>query len=153
MLHMLSCIRMHTHIYSWKLSPGFVLLAKVCPWSQARWHIQCLGPGNTKEGKYHCTVDLLFDWFGISCVATDNFCFYLQNTNPIQAKGGQWYSDTSLFSILSLGIRCFINVNQGSYLQYFIFFVIYKWAHVLLKVIPNPGKPYWTVTLQWTSLY
>ncbi len=22
---------MHTHIYSWKLVPGFVLLAKVCP--------------------------------------------------------------------------------------------------------------------------
>jgi len=35
--------------------------------------------GNTKEGKYNCTVDLLFDWFGISCMATDNFCFYLQN--------------------------------------------------------------------------
>jgi hypothetical protein len=26
----------------------------------------------------HCTVDLLFDWFGISCMTTDNFCFYLQ---------------------------------------------------------------------------
>ncbi len=36
-------------------------------------------PGNTKRGKYHCTIDLLFDWFGISCMATDNFCFYLQN--------------------------------------------------------------------------
>ncbi len=24
-------------------------------------------------------VDLLFDWFGISCMITDNFCFYLQN--------------------------------------------------------------------------
>jgi hypothetical protein len=21
--------------------------------------------------------DLLFDWFGIGCVTTDNFCFYL----------------------------------------------------------------------------
>jgi len=30
-------------------------------------------------GKYHCTVDLLFDWFGISCMTTDNCCFYLQN--------------------------------------------------------------------------
>ncbi len=27
-------------------------------------------PGN---GKYHCTVDLLFDWFEISCMTTDNF--------------------------------------------------------------------------------
>jgi hypothetical protein len=31
--------------------------------------------GNTKGGKYHCTFDLLFDWFGISCMTTDNFCF------------------------------------------------------------------------------
>jgi hypothetical protein len=23
---------MHTHIYSLKLGPGFILLAKVCPW-------------------------------------------------------------------------------------------------------------------------
>ncbi len=25
-----------------------------------------------KRVKYHCTVDLLFDWFGISCMTTDN---------------------------------------------------------------------------------
>jgi hypothetical protein len=51
-------------------------------------------------GKYHCTVDLLFVWFGISCMTTDNFCFYLQN-RLIQASqtGGQQYSDTSHFSI------------------------------------------------------
>ncbi len=30
-------------------------------------------------GNYHSTIDLLFDWFGISCMTTDNFCFYLQN--------------------------------------------------------------------------
>jgi len=48
------------------------------------------------RGKYHCTIDLLFDWFGISCMTTDNFCFYLQN-RLIQASktGGQRYSDTS----------------------------------------------------------
>ncbi len=47
-----------------------------------------------------CTIDLLFDWFGINCMTTDNFCFYLQNilfqTSQI---GRQWYSDTSPFSI------------------------------------------------------
>jgi hypothetical protein len=45
-------------------------------------------------------MDLLFDWFGISCMTTDNFCFYLQN-RQIQTSqtGGQWYSDTSPFSI------------------------------------------------------
>jgi hypothetical protein len=31
-------------------------------------------PGNTK-GKYHCTVDLLFDWSGILCMTTDKFLF------------------------------------------------------------------------------
>jgi hypothetical protein len=28
------------------------------------------------KGKYHCTVDLLFDWFGIRFMTTDIFCFY-----------------------------------------------------------------------------
>ncbi len=27
---------------------------------------------NTKGGKYHCTVDLLFDWFGLVCFANKN---------------------------------------------------------------------------------
>ncbi len=46
--------------------------------------------------KYHSTIDLQFDWFGISCMTTDNFCFYLQN-RLIQTSqtGGQRYSDTS----------------------------------------------------------
>ncbi len=52
------------------------------------------------KGKYPCTVDLLFDLFGISCTTTDKFCFYLQN-RLIQASqtGGQWYGDTFTFSI------------------------------------------------------
>jgi hypothetical protein len=58
--------------------------------------------GNTKGGKYHCTIDLLSDWFVISCMTTDNFCFYLQN-RLIQTSqtGGQQYSDSSPFSIHS----------------------------------------------------
>ncbi len=52
------------------------------------------------RGKYHCTIDLLFDWFGISCMPTDYFCFYLQN-RLIQTSqtGGKLYSDTSPFRI------------------------------------------------------
>jgi hypothetical protein len=52
------------------------------------------------RGKYHCTIDLLFDWFGISCMTADNFCVYWQN-RLIQTgqAGGQWNSDTSPFSI------------------------------------------------------
>ncbi len=47
--------------------------------------------GNTKGG---------FDWFGISCMTKDIFCFYLQN-RLIQTSqtGGQWYSDTFPLSI------------------------------------------------------
>jgi hypothetical protein len=52
------------------------------------------------RGKYHCTIDLLFDWFGISGMTTDNFCFYLQNRlTQTSQTGGQRYSDTSPFSI------------------------------------------------------
>jgi hypothetical protein len=40
---------------------------------------------------YHCTIDLLFDWFGLVCFAN-------KNKNSSQA-GGQRYSDTSPFSI------------------------------------------------------
>jgi hypothetical protein len=49
---------------------------------------------------YHCAADLLFDWFGISCMTTDNFRFYLQN-RLIQTgqTGGQQYSDTYPFSV------------------------------------------------------
>jgi hypothetical protein len=62
---------------------------------QKMWNIQGI-----LKGKYHCTIDLLFDWFGISCMTTDNFCFYLQN-RLIQTSqtGGQQYSETSPFSI------------------------------------------------------
>jgi hypothetical protein len=49
------------------------------------------------RGKYHFAVDLLFDWFGISCLNTDNFS-YLQNRKiQIRQTGGQWNSDTPLW--------------------------------------------------------
>jgi hypothetical protein len=50
-------------------------------------------------GKYHCTIGLLFDWFRINCMTTDNFCFYLQNRLVKTSQTGQRYSDTSPFSI------------------------------------------------------
>jgi hypothetical protein len=51
-------------------------------------------------------VDLLFDWFGISCMTTDKFCFYKQN-RLVQTgqRGGQQYSDTSPFSIPWLRLK------------------------------------------------
>jgi hypothetical protein len=52
------------------------------------------------KGTYHCTIDLLFDRFGITFVTTDSFYFYLQNRqNQTSQTGGQWNSDFSPFSI------------------------------------------------------
>jgi hypothetical protein len=58
------------------------------------------GRTGTLKGKYHCTVELLFDWFGICCMTIDNFHFYSQN-GLIQTgqTGGQLYIDTSPFSV------------------------------------------------------
>ncbi len=79
------------------------------------------------KGKYHCTIDLLFDWLGISCMTTDIFCFYLQN-RLIQTSqtGCQWYSDTSPFSIpcwnapkcchlsdSTLSVHIYVNIKLG----------------------------------------
>ena len=70
--------------------------------------------GNTKRGKYHRTVDLLFDWFGISCMTTDNFCFYLQNRLIQNSQtGGQRNSDTSPFGIPCLVHHCCVNWRFG----------------------------------------
>ncbi len=72
--------------------------------SPVAWTINVLWltpvPGNTKGGSITVPLTSCFDWFGISCMTTDNFCFYLPN-RLIQTSqtGGQWYSDTSPFNI------------------------------------------------------
>jgi hypothetical protein len=42
-----------------------------------------VSPGNTKGGEYLWDVDLLFDWFGISCMTTDDFA---KQNNPNQSN-------------------------------------------------------------------
>jgi len=62
------------------------------------------------NGEYHCTVDLLFDWFGISCMTSDNFYFYFQKRLIQNSQtGGQWYSYISSFS----NPWCIIHVVSG----------------------------------------
>jgi hypothetical protein len=78
------------------------------------------------KGEYHCTVDLLCDWFGISCMTTDNFCFYLQNRPILTGQtGGQQYSDTSPFNIpwLQYGLCKLLReaINSGSKLGMILF--------------------------------
>ncbi len=55
--------------------------------------------GNTKGGSITVPLTSCLIEFGISCMTTDNCCFYLQN-RLIQTSqtGGQRYSDTSPFS-------------------------------------------------------
>jgi hypothetical protein len=48
-------------------------------------------------GKYHCTVDLLFDWFGLVCFANKyTNCQLSYSWFQASQTGGQLYSDTSL---------------------------------------------------------
>jgi len=58
-----------------------------------------LSPGNTKGEKDHCTIELLFDWFGLVCFANKNKnCPLSYSRFQTSQTGGQWYSDTSPFS-------------------------------------------------------
>jgi hypothetical protein len=51
-------------------------------------------------GKYHCTIDLLFDWFGLVCFANKNKnCQFSYSSFQTIQTGGQLYSDASPFSI------------------------------------------------------
>jgi hypothetical protein len=77
-----------------------------------------------KRGKYPCTVDLLFDWFGISRTTTDNFCFYLQN-RLIQTsqKGGQRYMILPPFVFPAASYEADVPENielMHIYVKYFI---------------------------------
>jgi hypothetical protein len=59
-----------------------------------------LMPGNTKGGKYHCTIDLLFDWFGLVCFVNKNKnCQLSYSWFQTSQTGGQRYNYTSAFSI------------------------------------------------------
>jgi hypothetical protein len=60
------------------------------------------------KGEVSMYIDLLFDWFGISCMNTENF-FYLQNRLiETSQTGRQWYSDTSPLRISWLNISTLI---------------------------------------------
>ncbi len=85
-------------------------------------------PGNTKRGEHHCTVNLLFDQFGITCMTTDNFRFDLQN-RLIQTgqTGGQLYSDTSPFSV-----PCLIH-------RYITIYNIHKTSDINARILLKAG--------------
>jgi hypothetical protein len=94
------------------------------------------------RGKYRCTIDLLFDWFGISYMTPDNFCFYLLN-RLIQTSqtGGQWYSDTSPFSIPCFVLQ-YIHISVS--LVYMYIFTINKYCHMTVVMNDTRGLHYTT---------
>ena len=57
--------------------------------------------------------------FGISCMTTDNFCFYFQNRLIQTSKtGGQRYSDTSPFSFpWKTFEECILGTSAGKQLS------------------------------------
>ncbi len=105
------------------------------------------------RGKYHCTIDLLFDWFGIIYMTTDNFCFYLQN-RLIQTSqtGGQWYCDTSPFSIHCSDTASFNDGTQVKTIQGALWYSERRFCHwASVKPVLN-GSLCWE-SLCWVPLY
>ena len=37
-------------------------------------------------GKYHCTIDLLFDWFGLVCFANKNVSCHTADSKPVKQE-------------------------------------------------------------------
>jgi len=61
--------------------------------------VQILAQGILK-GKYHCTIELLFDWFILVCFTNKNKnCQWSYSWFQTSQAGGQRYSDASPFSI------------------------------------------------------
>jgi hypothetical protein len=43
--------------------------------------------GNTKRGRYHCTIDLQFDWFGLVCFANiKNVSCHTADSKPVKQE-------------------------------------------------------------------
>jgi hypothetical protein len=85
-------------------------------------------------------ANLLFEWFGISCTTTDNFCFYLQNS-LIQTSqtGGQWYSDTSplIFPALTLSVMdtaVTISINDTQHRRHLCLCAVHRYAECVLML-------------------
>jgi hypothetical protein len=76
------------------------------------------------RGKYHCTIELLFDWFGLVCFAiTNKKCPLSYSRFQTSQTGGQWYSDTSPFSIPCLYYAYLCSWSLQQYIETILFAV------------------------------
>ncbi len=104
-----SSVSRHNSVFSsqWYISIVNIIIAHadwLTEWGtlrvRARIMLARVQAGNAKGGKYHCTIDLLFDRFGLVCFANKNKNRQLSYSwFQTSQTGGQWYSDTSPFSI------------------------------------------------------
>ncbi len=85
--------------FLWFLSIKKINISKYI--SNATWTpVHNDGISKAKGGKYHCTIDLLFDLFGLVCFANKNKNRQLSYSWFQRGQtGSQWYSNTSPFSI------------------------------------------------------
>ncbi len=67
--------------------------------------------------KYHCTIDLLFDWFGLVCFANKKNCQSLYSLLQTSQTGVQWYSDTSPFSFPCPLLKIVLGQTKNSFFQ------------------------------------
>jgi hypothetical protein len=95
---------LHTHIYIGG-GEGVSTLIRAHAHTRANIHIRKCVQGILKEN-YNCSIDLLFDWFGLVCFANKNNNCQLSNSwFQTSQTGDQWYSDTSPFSIPCIHTR------------------------------------------------
>jgi hypothetical protein len=90
------------HFWSWKLGPGFVLLAEVCPciqsWSSFSCHWWCCIQGILKgEASLYQWPPVWLVWTVLQIKTKIVNCQY--SWFQTSQTGGQQYSDTSPFSI------------------------------------------------------
>ncbi len=86
------------------------------------------------RGKYHCTIDLLFDWFGLACFANKNkYCQLSISWFQTSQTGGQRYSDTSHFSVPCLSPSCLLldyEREEGGRLWSIIIIMLFDYANL-----------------------
>jgi hypothetical protein len=62
------------------------------------WDSSLVEGRDKNSNKYHYTIDLPFDWFGIICMTTD--IFFQNRLIQTTQTGSQWYSVTSISPLI-----------------------------------------------------
>ncbi len=87
--------------------------------------LECLNREYLRGKKYHCTVDLLFDWLRLVCFANKNKkCQLSYSESQTSQTGGLWYSDTSPFSIPWFDHRGIFDIQHNDNFQNNIIFYL-----------------------------